>query len=224
MTGITRLLGPLVLLLLAMTHDARAADRFRDWQTGDLIFQESLSPQATAIRVATGSRYSHMGIVLRSAGGIRVIEAARTVSETPLKAFIARGARQDYAVYRVRRLTSGQAAAAVEAARTYLGRPYDIFFRLDPSAIYCSELPFYAFRAVGLTIGQAERLGDLKIETPEGRGIFLARWRDHPDCRAGVSAQDECWSLIKTQEIVTPVSIARDAAVKRVVSTFDDAP
>lgn len=223
-----RTMRPWLSLLGASTvlvaGNAFAADGFGDWQTGDLIFQESLSPQATAIRVATGSRYTHMGIVRQTEDGPHVIEAARTVSETPLEEFIARGARQDYAVYRIAGLTSEQADAAAEAAQDYYERPYDIFFRLDPDAIYCSELPFYAFQAAGITLGRVERLGDLAIDTPEGRAIFLARWQDHPDCRANGSGRDGCWTQIQGQEIVTPVSIAEDSKVELVFSTFDVAP
>lgn len=210
--------------MMLVAGNALAADRFDDWRTGDLIFQESLSPQATAIRVATGSRYTHMGIVRQTEDGLHVIEAARTVSETPLEEFIARGARQDYAIYRVTGLTSENAAVVAAAARDYYQRPYDIFFRLDPEAIYCSELPFYAFQAAGITLGRVERLGDLAIDTPEGRAIFLARWQDHPDCQADGSGRDGCWTLIQEQEIVTPISIAEASRVELVFSTFDNAP
>lgn len=102
---------------MLVAGSAFAADRFGVWQTGDLIFQESLSPQASAIRVATGSRYTHMGIVRQRKDGLHVIEAARMVSETSLEEFTARGAQQDYAVYRVTRLTSEHANAAAAAAR-----------------------------------------------------------------------------------------------------------
>ena len=210
--------------MMLVAGNALAADRFDDWRTGDLIFQESLSPQATAIRVATGSRYTHMGIVRQTEDGLHVIEAARTVSETPLEEFIARGARQDYAIYRVTGLTSENAAVVTAAAQDYYQRPYDIFFRLDPEAIYCSELPFYAFQVAGITLGRVERLGDLAIDTPEGRAIFLARWQDHPDCQADGSGRDGCWTLIQEQEIVTPISIAEASRVELVFSTFDNAP
>ena len=215
-----RIAGPILLLLLAGLGSTQAGDRFGDWRIGDLIFQESLSPQAAAIRVATDSRYTHMGIVLQTENGPRVIEAGRTVAEVPLADFIARGSGADYAVYRVAGLASGEADAAIAAARAYYERPYDIFFRLDPAAIYCSELPFYAFQAAGITLGRVERLGDLDIDTPEGCAIFLARWEDHPDCRANGSDQENCWALIQDQEIVTPVSIAEDAQVELVFSSF----
>lgn len=197
---------------------AGAAERFADWRTGDLIFHESTSAQAAAIRVATGSRYTHMGIVRQTDAGLYVVEAAQTVSQTPLRDFLARGVGRDYSVYRVAALTPEAADSAIVASLTYAGRPYDIFFRLDPDRIYCSELPFYAFQKIGIELGKIERLGDLSIDTPEGRAIFLSRWQDHPDCD-GID-RDGCWNLIQAQEIVTPVSIAEDPQLKRVYSTF----
>lgn len=219
--------GRLLCLCLVSAMMAPAAafgmDRFEDWQAGDLIFQESSSMQASAIRVATDSHYTHMGIVQETSYGLTVIEAARTVMETPLDEFIARGVGADYSVYRVRGLTDDMAKAAIQEMQAYYGRPYDIFFRLDPDAIYCSELPFHAFSEIGMEIGRVERLGDLAIDTPEGRAIFLARWQDHPDCQAEGLDRDGCWSLIQDQEIVTPVGIAEASNVERVFTSFNSA-
>lgn len=221
-----RLINALWLCIATMTAPgpAVALEQFADWQTGDLIFHESSSPQAAAIRVATGSRYTHMGIVRQTDAGLYVIEAARTVSETPLEDFIARGNAQDYSVYRVKALTPDATASVVAASLAYAGRPYDIFFRLDEAAIYCSELPFHAFRTIGVDLGSVQTLGELDIDTFEGREIFLARWQDHPDCRAQGLDRDGCWNLIQAQEIVTPVSIAEDSRVERVFSTFERQP
>ncbi|ASV84409.1 hypothetical protein CES85_5203 [Ochrobactrum quorumnocens] len=218
----------LLCLLLASAPlapgTAIGMDRLADWQVGDLIFQESSSPQASAIRVATNSHYTHMGIVREGADGLYVIEAARTVMETPLGEFIARGVGQDYSVYRVKGLTDDMAQAAIAEMQIYYGRPYDIFFRIDPDEIYCSELPFHAFSAIGIEIGRVERLGDLAIDTPEGRAIFLARWQDHPDCRAEGLDRDGCWNLLQDQKIVTPIGIAEASNVERVFTSFDGAP
>jgi hypothetical protein len=59
---------------------------------GDLIFQTSRSSQSVAIQRATGSVYSHMGLVLFRDGQPYVYEAIATVRFTPLDRWIARGA------------------------------------------------------------------------------------------------------------------------------------
>ncbi|MCL4065843.1 hypothetical protein M3484_04600 [Pseudomonas sp. GX19020] len=217
MTGKQLLAAAAFLLLSAL---AGQAESFTDWRNGDLIFHDSNSSQSAAIRLATGSPYTHMGIVRVSTGEITVIEAGRTVTETPLAAFIARGTGEDYAVYRLRDLSKSDAGRALEAAMAFAGRPYDIFFRLDPDALYCSELPFHAFGNVGISLGQVQQFGELSINTPEGRALFLDRWQEHPDCRAQGVNREGCWNLLRGQEVVTPVSIARDPLVEQIYSGF----
>src|ERR1043166_8812275 len=68
---------------------------------GDIIFQTSRSSQSVAIRRATHSRYSHMGLVLYRSGQPYVLEASSTVRYTPLPAWIARGVGGHYVVKRL---------------------------------------------------------------------------------------------------------------------------
>ncbi|MFV0474833.1 MAG: YiiX/YebB-like N1pC/P60 family cysteine hydrolase [Pikeienuella sp.] len=211
-------MATVLLALSALAPPVLSQGRFDDWRSGDLIFHESRGAQAAAIRVATGSPYTHMGIVEVAEDGVFVVEAARTVGATPLREFIARGASGEYAVYRLPGLAPEEATAVLSAARNHFGQPYDIFFRLAPDAIYCSELPYYAFRSIGRDLGAVQRLGALAVSRPEAREIFLSRWRDHPDC-AGID-QQACWNVIQSQEIVTPVSIAGDAALEQVFSNM----
>ncbi len=53
--------------------------------------------------------------------------------------------------------------AIITAARAYLGRPYDIRYRMDDEHIYCSELIYKAYRdATGGTLGRLVKLSELK--------------------------------------------------------------
>ncbi|CAM4218470.1 YiiX/YebB-like N1pC/P60 family cysteine hydrolase [Bordetella muralis] len=207
-----------IFLPLALTTLPAHAHDFTEWRTGDLVFQDSAGPQSTAIRTATKSHYTHMGIVRLTPSGPVVIEAARTVSETPLTKFLARGQQGQYAVYRLNTATPEGIQTALAEASRYTGRPYDIFFRLEPDAIYCSELPYYAFKAAGITLGKTERFGTLAIDNPAVRTLFLARWEKHPDCQA--TDQAGCWRRIQAQLLVTPASIAADPQVTRIFSNF----
>ena len=58
---------------------------------GDIIFQTSTSGQSKAIQIATGSKYSHMGIIYKEGNEIFVYEAVQPVKLTPLKDWISRG-------------------------------------------------------------------------------------------------------------------------------------
>lgn len=214
---LTRLLACLCFLALC---SAAGAKGFDDWRDGDLVFQDSGGSQAAAIRLATKSDYTHMGIVRVEPSGPVVIEAARTVGETPLASFLARGEGGRYAVYRLRKAGAADIKAALDGTRRYFGRPYDIFFRLDPSEIYCSELPYHAFKAAGITLGKIERFGALGIDNPAVKKLFMARWQRHPDC--GGTDAEGCWRRMQDQVLVTPVSIAADPQLERVYSDFSE--
>src|SRR5262245_6973752 len=58
---------------------------------GDLVFHRSRSSQSRAVALATGSEYTHMGVVLLSKGQPFVLEAVQPVKLTPLPAWIGRG-------------------------------------------------------------------------------------------------------------------------------------
>jgi len=204
--------------LLVLSPFTASANGFTDWRDGDLVFQDSAGSQSAAIRLATNSPYTHMGIVRLTSSGPMVIEAARTVSETPLATFLARGEQGRYAVYRLREVAPAALTKAVAQARRYIGRPYDIFFRLRPDAIYCSELPYYAFKEAGIPIGKAERFGTLGIANPAVKALFTKRWRQHPDCQDTDKAG--CWQHMQSQLIVSPASIAADPQMLQVFSSF----
>ena len=183
---------------------------------GDLVFQSSHSAQSTAILAVTHSLYTHMGIVAHRGAELVVIEAAGPVRETPLKDWIRHGRFGRYAVYR-RDLSIDQVAKIVTAARALEGRPYDLFFSFDNRAIYCSELPYLAFRAAGLDIGRVQRVGDLPIGG-RGKTLIDRRSRSDPDCR-GLDA-GQCYARIMEQKLVTPVSIARDRSFRQIYSNY----
>ncbi len=101
-----------------------------------------------AIEGVTHSPYSHCGVILREKNRWVVIESIGEVRETPLFEWMQRGRGAGVAVYR---LKSKYASALPEFKKqliTYLGRRYDYDYAMSDDAIYCSELPFKAFRTV----------------------------------------------------------------------------
>lgn len=213
---LSRLISLLVLLVLSPF--AASANGFTDWRDGDLVFQDSAGSQSAAISLATDSPYTHVGIVQLTSAGPMVIEAARTVSATPLAIFLARGKQGHYAVYRLREASPAALTKAVAQARRYMGRPYDIFFRLKPDAIYCSELPYYAFKEAGIPVGKTERFDALGVDNPAVKALFAKRWQQHPDCQD--TDQAGCWRRMQSQLIVSPASIAGDPQMLQVFSSF----
>ncbi|MDR1827500.1 MAG: hypothetical protein LBR29_04145 [Methylobacteriaceae bacterium] len=189
---------------------------FSDWRDGDLIFQYSTrTGQSPVIAYATNSNLTHVGIIKTTAGGPVVVEASQTVRETPLKEFIALGRDGAYSVYRVKGLTPESAGRVLKAARAYYGKPYDLFFRMDNSALYCSELPYKAFHTAGISLGNPQKFSELNIHSALVRTVFNARWKKHPDC-ARVKSASACWDIVLNQEIISPARIAQAGNVVQV--------
>jgi hypothetical protein len=189
---------------------------FRD---GDLIFQQTNGRQSAAVLAATGSPFTHMGIVRLRGGTPVVVEAIGPVQETPLEEFIGRGDGGRFALYRLRELPPEAAVAMFRAAERYYGRSYDILFRPGDDALYCSELPRLAFAAAGIDLGREQRLRDLNIADAAVAALIAARWQKHPDCKSAGSAE-ACTRIIQDQPIITPASIAADSDVELIYSDF----
>lgn len=199
-----------------------STETWEGFEGGDLIFIETSDPVGPVLERATGSRFTHVGIVRRTGGGFAVIEAAPDgVYEIMLEPFLERAIGGNYAVYRYPGLWNGDwYHPAVLEANAYLGYPPDPHFRLDPSAFYGSELVYDSYKAAGVALGKLERIGDLDFDTQEGRALLLSGWAERPDCKARHLDEAACWSLIMDQKIVTPASIARDPRLDMVFSTF----
>ena len=96
-------------------------------------------------------------------------EAYDGVEVTPLKEFIFRGRDVGFAVYRLRSEYQSNIPATIAHAATYLGRPYDVRYRMDDEKIYCSELIYKAYGKAtsGEKLGELVRLGDLNWQPYE---------------------------------------------------------
>ncbi len=148
--------------------EIRLPNTFRD---GDIIFQTSKSNQSEAIQVATGSEYSHMGIVYENEGKVYVYEAVQPVKITPVKEWIERGKSRHYVLKRLinaNQLLDDKAIARMKLiGKKYQGKPYDIYFEWSDERIYCSELVWKIYKeALNIEIGQLESLSDFNLEAP----------------------------------------------------------
>jgi hypothetical protein len=173
-----------IALLPAVTGACGAADRAR-FREGDIIFQPSRSAQSRAIQLATGSRYSHMGLILEREGRPVVFEAAGRVGFAPLDEWILRGEGRHYVVKRLKRadrlLTPSALGRLAAAARELEGRPYDLYFGWEDDRVYCSELVWKVYeRALGLRIGEPAPLSSFDLSAGEVRAKLRERYGDRP--------------------------------------------
>jgi uncharacterized protein YycO len=151
---------------------------------GDIIFQTSQSAQSVAVQKATGSRYSHMGLVLMRKGKPFVFEAAGVVQYTPLGRWVARGVGGHFVVKRLRDASEVLTPSAIErlhhASRKYQGRPYDLTFEWSDDRMYCSELVWKIYqRELGIRIGELQKIKEFKLTDPVVKKKIQERYGAH---------------------------------------------
>lgn len=155
------------------------------WRDGDLIFQTSRSRQSIAVQRATGSRWSHMGVLFKTRGRWMVFEAVEPVKYTPVETWIARGEARRFEVRRLRdaeRILTPKVLAKMRAlGRGWLGRHYDLTFEWDDRRIYCSELAYKLYlRGAGIELAKPGRLGDARLTDPVVAKLMKERYRGAP--------------------------------------------
>ena len=135
---------------------------------GDIIFQASLSSQSKAIQLATGSKYSHVGIIYKNKGKYYVYEAIQPIVNTPLQKWIDRGEKGHYAIKRLKNadaiLTTETLSRMKQYGSKFLGRDYDLYFEWTDERLYCSELVWKIYKnATGIEIGKLSKLSDFDL-------------------------------------------------------------
>jgi hypothetical protein len=212
-----------VLAVLGIGFTLAPAEDLPPLKRGDIVFQKTTTSASDAIMLASGTQYTHVGIVeIDGKGRPRVIEAVGPVQEVSLDAWIKKGNGGRITVKRIKGLEEAQAKAAIASARRYMGRPYDHYFYETRDQIYCSELVYAAFKdGPGMMVGREEKVRDLNIDTAAAQKLIAQRWRSHPLCRTkGAKTFDDCYALILDQTLVTPASIARDPQMEMVYTSF----
>ncbi len=156
------------MLLLSLSA-ALASDPYQP-RDGDVLLQTSRSPQSQLIQLATGSPYSHTGLVLLVDGAPWVYEAVQPVQAVPLDAWVERGEGGRFTALRLvdpAPLTDDGVAALRGVMEGFLGLDYDPWFAWSDDRIYCSELVWKAYaRGLGVELGALERLGDFDLSHP----------------------------------------------------------
>jgi len=179
-------------------------------QNGDIIFQTSKSGQSKAIQIATGSKYSHMGIVYKQGNDFFVYEAVQPVKLTPLNEWISRGENGHYVVKRIKDsenlLTSETLTKMKQIGEKYTGKDYDLYFEWSDSRIYCSELVWKIYKeALGLEIGELEKLGDFNLNDKAVKQKLKERYGDNiPKDELVISPS----SMFESDKLITILDIS----------------
>jgi uncharacterized protein YycO len=141
------------------------------FKNGDIIFQTSLSEQSKAVQMATGSKYSHMGIIYLKNDEAYVFEAIQPVKLTPLTEWITRGEKGRYVIKRLKDaenlLTPAILQKMQDAGGKFQGKDYDIYFEWSDKRIYCSELVWKIYKAaLNIEIGELQKLSEFDLSHP----------------------------------------------------------
>lgn len=143
---------------------------------GDIVLHQSRSAQSAALRAATGSPYTHVGLVFRRSGRWEVLEAVQPVRWTPLEAWLARGAGEHIVVVRASEPLSVDEVRRIRGkAESYLGRSYDLLFQWSDDRIYCSELVYKAYAAADRAIGDLVPLRSFDLDAAPVRALIERR-------------------------------------------------
>ncbi|GAA4181800.1 YiiX family permuted papain-like enzyme [Sphingobacterium sp. E70] len=148
---------------------------------GDMIFQSSVSPQCKAVQLATGSPYSHCGLIFHEDGKPYVLEAVQPVTVTSLTDWIARGKNKHYVIKRLKeaeKVLSKEALAKMKGiGEGFLGKNYDATFEWSDNRIYCSELIWKIYqRGAGIEVGKLEKLKDFDLSSAEVKSKLKERY------------------------------------------------
>lgn len=144
-----------MLLELSTAQSKPIAEIVRE---GDVIFQTTQSKQSPLIQLATRSKISHCGIVVIKNGKPYVLETLNTLKLTPLNKFVARSKGGRYWLKR-----SDKENIKIKYDH-YLGKSYDVAFRLDNDIYYCSELIYDIYKnQLGIELCKPKQVGDYLI-------------------------------------------------------------
>lgn len=178
------------------------------YMEGDIIFIQSQSTQSAALREATGSVWTHVGLLVKQNSSWYVAEAIGPVVSTPINDFIARSKNKAYQIFRFRHFDPATMRAAMLAAIQKYNKPYDIYFEFSNTRTYCSELTYKVMLDVtGVGLGRIQKMGDMKIDGPYVKALIQKRLTDIGK------------ELNPDEDIITPVSQMIDPNVTLVKSS-----
>ncbi len=173
-------LFPVVLSCSNSNGSKEVAQLSESLKNGDIIFQSSQSRQCEAVKLATHSEYSHVGILFEEDGQWMVYEAVQPVKKTPLAERIARGENGHYVLKRLKDdtpLVPATVEKMLNVAKEDLGKNYDIYFNWSDDEIYCSELVWKVYdEGAGIHLGELRQLKDFDLSSPQVQTIMGERY------------------------------------------------
>lgn len=169
-------------------------------KVGDIIFHKSQSKQSKAIKEASQSEWTHVGILVLQNNEWYVSEAIGPVVSTKLQDFINRGKDKEYKIYRFKYFDVISMEDKLLEAIEKQNKAYDIYFEISDESTYCSELVYKAMLEVtGHELGTVQQFKDLKLNGPQVKALIKRR------------LTDKGRTLDPEEPIITPASQMQDS-------------
>lgn len=144
---------------------------------GDIVFSSSDRGQGEAIIAATGSPYTHCGVVFEKNGKLMVLEAVQPVGVVSLEDFRSRSKPGTFLARRLKTpVTPEKYRLAREWAEAQIGKNYDVRFLWDDGKLYCSELVWKVYDKAGVKLCDPRRFRDYDLEKPSVKKIIQERF------------------------------------------------
>ncbi len=148
-----------------------------DYRDGDIVLYSGSGNQAKAVKEATGSPYTHCGVVFLVKGKWWVFEAVHPVKGTPLEEFMGRDIDQ-YRALRLKKPMDPEAVADKVGnwIKEQIGKPYDVKFRWENEKLYCSELVWKLYSVAGIELCEKRAFKDYNLEAPAVARMIKQRY------------------------------------------------
>lgn len=173
------------------------------YQIGDLVFIESQSQQSQAIREATHSKWTHVGMIIDSKDTV-ISEKGGLIKES-FKSFVAGSKGKVFKVMRFNKYNQSMNKKLLAAIPKY-NKKYDILFRWADDKLYCSEFTYKIMAEItGTGVGTLEKFKDMDLTGPAVQELIKKRYTE-----AGIKFNPE-------EPILTPVSQINDKNLVEVV-------
>jgi len=129
----------ILALTASMAFSNIAEASAEEYQVGDMIMQSDEFKSAAGIKILSGSKFNHVGIVVEKNGQLYVAEALGRVVYTDIDDYIDRG--EDHVHIRLDEdLSESDKTKISSAVRKYIGKRYDAALSWSDDRMYCSEL------------------------------------------------------------------------------------
>ena len=173
--------------LWSLCHDGTSLSKAKNdaLREGDIVFQQTGGEQGQAVQLATGSPWTHVGMLFKEGGRWMVYEAVGPVLSTPLDEWAAHGEDGHWVAKRwvgAEKMDGAQLRAQLhKAGARFRGLPYDLQFGWSDERIYCSELVWKMYaEGPGVELCKPKPMRDHALGSPMVQEVMRKRYGSAP--------------------------------------------